>query len=235
MNTLEAILIAILFLIPGFLIDKMSSSFFPRTIKECGEFDKTVNCIILSIVVMFVNIIFIKIFFKNINIDTIASLQNKLGEIDFLMTYLLLTFCICIITTFFNEHIFGKSILWLNNKFRKANKRPKETKFPTVWDEIFENSNVNLENVYMTIEKDGEIITQGTLKSHSPPNFNNKELLLCYTNDIKKILEDDKLKSKDKMLFDEIDMEYFNFETGILVKIYDMSKYNNYIESNSEA
>ena len=87
----------------------------------------------------------------------------------------------------------------------------------------------------MTIEKDGEIITQGTLKSHSPPNFNNKELLLCYTNDIKEILEDDKLKSEDKMLFDEIDMEYFNFETGILVKIYDMSKYNNYIESNSEA
>ena len=127
-----------------------------------------------------------------------------------------------------------RGILYISNIIRDKNNLPTETKFTTIWDEIFENKAINLTDVYISIEKDGNIITQGVLKSYSPPNFKNKELKLCYTNDIKKILEEDKSKNESEMLFDEISMEYFNFETGILVKFYDMSKYNNYVESNAE-
>lgn len=226
MDTLEAIIIAILFLIPGFLVNKLSARLFPKTIKERDEFDKTVSCLILSIVVMLANIICIKIFFRNIEIDTITSLQDKLGQINFLMKYLILTFLMCLIIAFLDEYVFSRISLYLHNKHRKINKLPKECNSVTIWDEIFENKDIDLTDVYISIEKDGEVISQGTIKLYSPPNFESKELLLVYTNDIKDILAEDETKIEEEKLFNEIQMEYYNFEAGVLVKFYDMSKYN---------
>ncbi len=234
MSTLEAIFIAILFLIPGFLIEKITNRIFQKTIiEDYSDFDKTVKYIILSIETMIINIIFISKVCKNTDLKTVTQLQEKLGEIEFLIKYLGLTILVCGILIFLNE-LLKRGILYISNIIRDKNNLPTETKFTTIWDEIFENKAINLTDVYISIEKDGNIITQGVLKSYSPPNFKNKELKLCYTNDIKKILEEDKSKNESEMLFDEISMEYFNFETGILVKFYDMSKYNNYVESNAE-
>ena len=234
MSTLEAIFIAILFLIPGFLIEKITNRIFQKTIiEDYSDFDKTVKYIILSIETMIINIIFISKVCKNTDLKTVTQLQEKLGEIEFLIKYLGLTILVCGILIFLNE-LLKRGILYISNIIRDKNNLPTETKFTTIWDEIFENKAINLTDVYISIEKDGNIITQGVLKSYSPPNFKNKELKLCYTNDIKKILEEDKSKNESEMLFDEISMEYFNFETGTLVKFYDMSKYNNYVESNAE-
>lgn len=234
MSTLEAIFIAILFLIPGFLIEKITNRIFQKTIiEDYSDFDKTVKYIILSIETMIINIIFISKVCKNTDLKTVTQLQEKLGEIEFLIKYLGLTILVCGILIFLNE-LLKRGILYISNIIRDKNNLPTETKFTTIWDEIFENKAINLTDVYISIEKDGNIITQGVLKSYSPPNFKNKELKLCYTNDIKKILEENKSKNESEMLFDEISMEYFNFETGILVKFYDMSKYNNYVESNAE-
>ena len=234
MSTLEAIFIAILFLIPGFLIEKITNRIFQKTIiEDYSDFDKTVKYIILSIETMIINIIFISKVCKNTDLKTVTQLQEKLGEIEFLIKYLGLTILVCGILIFLNE-LLKRGILYISNIIRDKNNLPTETKFTTIWDEIFENKAINLTDVYISIEKDGNIITQGVLKSYSPPNFKNKELKLCYTNDIKEILEEDKSKNESEMLFDEISMEYFNFETGILVKFYDMSKYNNYVESNAE-
>ena len=71
MSTLEAIFIAILFLIPGFLIEKITNRIFQKTIiEDYSDFDKTVKYIILSIETMIINIIFISnIFYKNFNFN----------------------------------------------------------------------------------------------------------------------------------------------------------------------
>lgn len=236
MNTLEAIFIAILFLVPGFFVDIIRNKFFQKANKKCSDFENTVRAVMISLIIIFFNIIiinFINMIFDKDRIDTIRQLQGKLINLKFLIGYLILTFIVCILYSFFCEYIIGKLNLKLLNYYREKNNLSSIENSTTVWEFIFENPEIDLNNRYVTIEKDGKIITQGGIKHYSAPDYNNKELLLKHTDMIKEILEEDKTWPKDERLFDKIEIEYFHFETGILVKFYDMNKYNEYTSNNN--
>ncbi|TYR82134.1 hypothetical protein FZC66_00615 [Priestia megaterium] len=110
---------------------------------------------------------------------------------------------------------------------------PVETKFSSIWDEVFENPNNPItDDQIIIIEKDGEILTQGYIKSYSPPHLNRREFLLEETSAVKAFLESDKELPEDEKLLNVVKKEYYDTHTGINIKFLDTTKLIRYIQNN---
>lgn len=91
MNTLESIFIAIIFFIPGFFVQMVKDLFFQKSKKKYSDFERTIKSIIISLIIIFLNIIIIDILRKIFNLDIIwdiSKLQEKLKDIVFLIKWL---------------------------------------------------------------------------------------------------------------------------------------------------
>lgn len=244
METLEAIIIAIIFFAPGFIYNHAKRRIFPRTLRSISDFELTVNSIINSTVILFINIILIRYLYnpfavyfkwsKEITINNIENLQTYLGNVNFFIAYFILTIIVCIVYAIVNQLFIRKIIDFFINKKRVLFGETEESDFSSVWDEIFENKNNSLSDKYIEIKKDGETITQGLIKLYPNPNA-RKEFLLMETEEFKAFLENDKeLKRQGKEpIFDVIDDEYYDFETGTLIKFYSSDKLKQYINSST--
>lgn len=78
--------------------------------------------------------------------------------------------------------------------------------------------------MYITIEKNGEVITAGLVDVYPPPNQKNRDILLRDTQGFKLYLDNDKNIPEDKRLLDIIKYEYYDFNNDLLIKIYDNTK-----------
>ena len=223
MDTMEAILIAVLFLIPGSFVNIIMDRFFPKSTKEKSDFEKTIYSVIYSSIIIFINILFMRII-KNMNINTFEELQIKLRNIKYIGLTMLSSTLFVIA-----KQLYEKIELWIVNKIRQSNNLATESKFETVWDEIFENKAIDLTDTYITIMKDGQVISHGCLKRHSPPSLDNKELLLVATKEFERFLNHDKMLEDDEKLLDIIDKEYYNLNNGVLIKFYNNTKLLNYL------
>lgn len=205
----------------------IETRFLPRSIQERSDFEKTICAVIYSSMIIFINLILMKLM-RYTDISTFESLQNKLGNISFFIKYIILTIFSSILFVGL-KNIFDITMLYLVNKVRKIRNLPQETKFTTIWDEIFENKDVDLSNMFVTVEKDGQILSQGALKTHSSPDIDNRELLLSGTNFFKEYLDSDNLLNEDQRLLDIIDKEYVNLSNGIVIKFYNTEKLMSYL------
>ena len=232
---METIITAVLFSVPGFIVDRVNERLFPGTKKTMSDIDKTVSAIINSSIVIIINIAIISILswmgVINLELTSFDILQDKLLDIDFFTKYILLTSISCIIWGFLNELVIKKLILKIINFRNNKSGALEESEFETVWDEIFENKDQPLENTYISIEKDGELITQGLICRYTGPGSARREFYLTYTSVFKEYLDADELLPEDKKLLSKIDREYFDFETGILIKFYNKEKFENYLNS----
>lgn len=233
-EVLSNIIFIILFIFPGIFIGILYKKFVPTSKKDPEGYEKIVGAFLYSCVVLFVNIIIIKVFFKN-NISDINQLGKELNNFSFFFKYTLLSIVVSSITAYFFHKWNHEILLELLNKYRQATDKPVETKFQSVWESIFESGQMN--DVCIVIEKDGEIITCGFLEEYSPPQNIKKELKLKYTQWVKKQFENDKngkYKSDEEKIFTDIICEYFDYDSGILIKFYDVKKYLEYINSSAE-
>ena len=220
-------MIAVLFIIPGSIVNIILDRFFPKSKKEKSDFEKTIHAIIYSSVIIFINLVIMNKV-KNINVSTFTDLQEMLSDITFFIEYIVLTFISSILFVII-KGIYEKIELSIVNIIRKLKKLPTESKFATIWDELFENKDIDLSDTYITIIKDGKIISQGCLKTHSPPNLENRELLLIGTKDFKAFLKNDIRLEDDEKLLDIVDKEYYNLNTGVLIRFYNNTKLINYL------
>lgn len=227
MDTMESILIAVLFLIPGSFVNIILDRFFPKSVKEKGDFEKTIYAVIYSSIIIFINLILMK-YLRKIDINTFSELQSRLVNITFFIKYIILTAVSSFLFVLIKK-IYEKIELCIVNNIRRKNKLPAETEFATVWDEIFENKKIDLANTYIAVIKDGQLISHGCLKSHSPPNLDNRELLLIGTKGFEAFLENDKILPDGQKLLDIIDKEYYNLNTGVLIRFYNNEKLLEYL------
>lgn len=225
---METIMLAVLFSVPGIVVNKITHRVFPKSIKIESDYEKTISAILYSTVILFFNLLILKNIFKNDAI-TFKDLLDKLNYTSFFMKYILLTICTCILFSIIKKYIVDIIILKAINIFKKNSAYSPETTYSTVWDGIFENSKVNLSDTYITVEKDGVLISQGLLKSYSAPSISNRELLLSHTVGFNNYLENDKTLDPEKRLLDVIQEEYYNLNTGVLIKFYDNTKLVKYL------
>lgn len=221
---MDAIFTVVLFSVPGFIANILEDRLFNKITRDKTQFDKTVPAVVYSSLIMILNMItFDK--FLNIKIKTFGELIKRLSNIDFYFKYIVVTFFTCIIFVFFKKYIWESLILFLINKWRKFNNLSVETKFSTVWEEIFDNPEKPIMDKIISIEKDGNIITSGVLERYSTYNGKHREFLLIETNETREYLND------TKNLLSKIDMEYYDQDSGHLIKFYNTDELYEYLRS----
>lgn len=227
---MDAIMVAILFSVPGILVNKIEKRIDPKSFEEISEYEKTIIAIPISAVILLLNILAMNLISKE-KIYSIDILLKMMNNFSFLGGYIFLTTITCLIISFMKMKIIDQLILTIINTVKKRNNMPIETKYPSEWEKIFENSDDPVNDMYISIEKDGKRITQGILAGYSPPNQKNRDISLIATNEFNEYLSNDSTLDDSKKLLNIIKKEYYDFNTGILIKIYDNTKLLEYFKN----
>lgn len=212
---IATILSTILFLGPGFFINLVEDQFWATTNKDKKYESYILESFIYSIIILVINLLFLTFKFE-IELIKFNDLISELNNIIFFIKYILLTIISSFIVLAIKKILF-EVILFIKNKNKSKNKNKVKqfTKYPTVWDKIFNNNKINVNELVFSISKGDVIISQGFLSSHSRLNAESKEIELFCTKDIADYLNDEKFVSEN---LEDIDFEYYDINNDVLIK-----------------
>lgn len=231
---METIVVAIMFSVPGILVNKIKKRLFPKSFYDNSEYEKTIVAIPISILILFINYLVMNKVFK-LNITSINVLLGRMDDLNFLFKYTILTFISCVLLSLIIEKIFKPVILKMINFYKSKKNMPIESKYTSVWEQIFENEDNPVNDMYISIEKDGEIITQGLVEEYTPPNNDKRDISLVFTKQFEQCLNEEENLPDDEKMFGIIDREYYDFNTGVLIKIYNNEKIKKRNEQQKQA
>jgi hypothetical protein len=232
---MEAILFVILFTIPGLMVRNIEKRLYTKTKEEDSDYIKQYNFFIDSAFIYFIGLIFYQLLHMTQIINFVSKIElNGIFlngyKLKLFILYFIWSLVACYPYAKVKKHIIEILFLGISNFYRNRKNMPIETKFSSVWDEVFENPEMPItEDQIIIIEKDGEILTQGYIKRYSPPHLNRREFLLEETSTVKAFLESDKELPKDEKLLNVAKMEYYDTQTGINIKFLDTTKLAQYL------
>lgn len=231
--TVENIIVILTFIFPG-AFSKILLLKFANVQKRENSYIEICEYISVSFGVLILNFISIVVlnqmgvveldWTNNTSIRDIASTNITIG---FVIKYLGLTVInTCILT----------SLLWVFNRYlfskitgNKINKKTNVYGY-TLWESIFHAEVIEFklaENPLIEIFKDGELLECGRVHSINGNPNKKPEFLLYHCNEMREYLDAD--KDNEIKLFD-VFSSYCDIEEKIVVKIYNMDKYNAYVE-----
>lgn len=226
----DSIMFLFLFILPGAFSKVLLYKFAPKKHNDCDGKTATMELsevIVFSALIFVINMIIMWIHnggFSAVNI--ISKMQNE----AFLLRYIVLTMMVTTICTGLQH--FGVSLLFNKciNLYNGVRLKPQELKFPTIWENIFESKQIlDLagQDCVVAIEKSGVVISSGKLQYYPAPHTKCNELGLIYCAEIEAYFERDRKCTKDEYkIFHETILEYYNMEYDVLIKFYDMQKFN---------
>jgi hypothetical protein len=207
----------ILFIGPGFLIQFIEDYLYPNSNRFDNNERHIVKAFIDSFFIIIINLIILKNFFRYNFID-FNYFVSKFEIINFFITYVLITFVTCVIYACFIKRCIICLRIYIVNMFNDStDNKITETKFPTIWDSIFNNSINDFYGKVITIEKEGNQISCGYIGEFPKINAETKELKLVTTKEIQNCMDSEEFRIN---YIDTIEFEYFDFETGTLIKCY---------------
>lgn len=208
----------ILFIGPGFLIRFIEDYLYPNSNRFDNNEKPIVKAFIDSFFILIINLLILKNLFKYNFID-FNYFVSKFEIINFFFTYVLLTFATCVIYACFIKRGVILLRIYIINWFNSYSTDNKiiETQFPTIWDSIFNNSINDFYGKVITIEKEGQLISCGYIGEFPKINAETKELKLVTTREIQNCMTSEEFR---KNYIETIEFEYFDFETGTLIKCY---------------
>lgn len=230
---MKIIYLILIFLVPGLIIEMMDEAESPISNKKhkSGTIYKRLFWIVVrSVILSAISIFLIYIFHSIMGFsfpNTLSTFMSSLDRLDICSTYLL---TMLIITICFKKLILNKCLrpLWfrIHNKqlAKKYGVQKASSDSSTIWESIFLNTKTNPYHLVATIYKDGIYITSGIIHAWNADINEPHEYELIRTSEIEKVLKaDESRESKDKWL-NYIDFEYFESNSGLLIKFYDSEK-----------
>lgn len=233
MSSLEAVIVTIIFLIPGFMVIELDNRMFSRANNNEHEIEKIINALILSMVSVIVSILILNIF-KIDNIKSLKELSEKIGDFNFIFKYIAIVLVSIPITEIIYKCYRKLMLKFINFVYKLQNKNITEVDTKTAWEFIFDSANINPSDCCIEVVKNDTVITRGYLKSFSDVKSKNKELILEATNQVNEYFESEKKEPIDKKVFNEIDFEYYNLDNDVLLRFYNMSKLNTYLDETNK-
>ena len=230
---MDTIILSIIFSVPGIMVTKIEKRLEPKSFEDKSEYEKTIIAIPISAIILIINVLLMNIISQE-KIYSISTLLKMMNDFSFLAGYMLITTITCLVVFFIKNKVVEPVILKIINIFKKKHNMPIESKYPSEWERIFENKDEPVNDMYISIEKDGKVITQGLLTGYSPPNQKNKDISLIGTKQFKEYLSNDYRLDDNNKLVDIIKKEYYDFNTGILIKIYHNTKLLEYFRSQED-
>lgn len=229
---MDSILFLFLFIFPGAFSKLLQEKFFPQQRYRSSDHTGWVEIsemIVFSMVVLLSGL-FARTFLLAHDFD-VTEYVDSFSNTSFLITYISFSFLASIIYTFL-FHLLNKYVIMVViNKLNQWKGRPAEGLYQTVWEELFETDGyIRKNNIVVSVEKDGHILSRGLLESYSPPQSPNNEILLKHCCEIEAYFEDDKTLPKESKIFGKTKAEYCNLQNGYVLKFYDMEKYHAYLD-----
>lgn len=193
------------------------------------------ECVFFCTVVFAINLIVFKEKISNIaryllEQDIVA--KNNIMSTDqvlfFMLQYALGNIVVSIILIAFYMLIIRRVKFWTENKIYNAMDQDETLQYADAWVNIFYSEQVipKNEKVIVSIEKAGRLVTAGIVEMYPAPNEKDKSLLLYNTEFIMELLEEDKKLDIDYRVFDFARHEFYDFEHDVLIKFYDVTKYD---------
>lgn len=231
----SSVFFVMLFIFPGAFSQVLINIFWPRYGKiqksSIVEFAEVVS---FSSFIAVLNFIFIYVKQDIYSVEDIISLFYKS---NFIIKYAIIT----IIETWSLTWLMrkkGRTLLMnIINFFNKKNGKANEDESLSLWEKIFEEYEyIDLKNnpPVISIEKDGQILSRGFLNSWPAPNTECNELILIYSAKIEEYFKSDESKPITEKIFYNIQFEYILLREGIVIKFYNMDRYNSYCNNINE-
>ncbi|MDF2505606.1 hypothetical protein [Clostridium sp.] len=209
------ILSTVLFLGPGFLLRLISTWIEePACDEESTEVIFT-KSFIFSFIILIANMMILKLVFHR-EINTFTDLINNIYNIIFFVKYCILTVFICIFVAILKPIAVKLLVEFYNNIFNKKKDR-KYTTFNDLWNIIFYNPDFDVSKHVFTIQKNETIITHGFIKNVTPKGRGKKKIILTLTDIVSDYFNDKEFAEKN---LSEIVVEYYDFDSDILIKAY---------------
>lgn len=211
------------FILPGYLTKYYFTRFFGKSYDKYTDTEIVIALIIYSIPAYVLNMLAIKhwIFPES----TYMEFENV--SFKFLTAYTLLSIISGMIVAIglylCSRYIAGS----IKNLYRGWKGKSKESYSPTIWEKVFEINEVEQKYQYVSIERNGIPITRGQLVMYTPCNSEKNEFLIKNSDYMNNMIDryEHGIISKEQCLFTEIDKEYFDIDSGLLIKFYKIDKY----------
>jgi hypothetical protein len=232
---MDAILFAILFTIPGLMVRNIEKRLYTKTKEPESDFIKQYNFFIDSVFIYFLGLMAYQVLYRLPVFNLIKDFELKGiflsgNNLKLFILYFCWSLIICFPYAKTKKCLITKIFLGVSNNYRSKKNMPIEKRFSSVWDEIFENEEIPItDDQIIVIEKDGVIVTQGYIKSYSPPHLSKREFLLEQTSEVKAQLEADNNLPDDEKLLNVVKMEYYDTNSGITIKFIDTTKLVQYL------
>lgn len=229
MGSIEAVIVAVIFLIPGFMVHELDNRLYSKERGDDFEIEKVINALILSLVSVLVTIGILNIF--NIeNIKSIKDLTEKIGEFDFIFKYIAIVLISIPITEVIYV-LYRKLMLKFVNVFYKLQGRDIiEREQKNGWEFLFENKDININDYCVEIVKNGNVVVRGRVAGYSPGSAKKKDITFADTVEYNMHFEAEKDKKDEDKMFNEIDYEYYDINNDLLIRLYKLDKFKAYIE-----
>ena len=226
----------VMFLFPGGFIKLLLDKFAPRKDKKHTNLMEASLLLSYSFLVLVVNFIVLivadRFCIDLINTEAVGATLFEIEDFGFIFSYVLLSFFTCPIIAltwhFFNKLLVHRAV----NKYNKKTGRLHETYGDNVFESIFNHDafkiNFNSKPV-VSIEKDHHVLVRGRLHMFSGDGAENREIVVNDAEMIEQYFERDSLLDSENKIFKETIAQYCDIENGLVIKIYDMSKFNDYV------
>lgn len=163
---------------------------------------------------------------KDVELNDFVAITG-FNYISFMINYFVLN-VVTSVVVLVAWHTFGQwCFRCIKNKINDICKHPRELKFSDVWSNVFETKKyVDMDDCIVRIERGGNLVTAGVVSIFSAPNQQEKEFMLCDTDLVKQIFEDDENLPLELKMFKQADYEYYNIGKDVLIKFYNTESYN---------
>lgn len=200
--------------------------------------DKSVElaeCVVFCLCVFFINILIMRNDMLHLAEYLLASDKEEycnstsFNYLQFIIKYFIVNLGVSVGVIIAWYAVLIHMYRFIVNKFNKMTGNAEEYPFCDVWRNVFETKKiVDVSNCVLKIEKSGELITAGILKTYPAPHVEHKELVLYNTDFVKELFDEDKEKEFKEKVFPESICEYYDISNDLLIGFYSLEGYDKY-------
>lgn len=225
---MELIYIVLIFIVPGLLVKKydeykilMSRS----DVKKNTIYEELFNIVAWSILVSGLTLAIVKLFGIYAAALYISELIASFNNIYFLIVWSAIATGVTIVLKIFYEKFVKNIFFNIRNKHSEDLSGVKELgqNNETVWERIFFNKEVN-QRMFASIYKDGNYITSGMIDGWNAGKNEKRELRIIRSTELERIKAEDKERTQEEKWLKYTEFEYFDPDTGVLIKFYDQDE-----------
>ena len=228
---MDTVIIIFLFLAPGLAITRVLEMKEKRERKKqikTNIYEQLFTICTLSIFTTGIACALVNLWraFRNMyTFNSVSDFIKRLDTFAFLIQFII-ALILAAIAVGWAYVALSKKYVKLKNKNIKEdfNLVPLKDDNSTVWDAIFLSKEKNTNPRIVSVYKDGAYITSGYIDGWNFAEDERKELAVIRTTEIEKIM-----KLKDRPL-KYITEEYFDMETGVLIKFWESDEVNEHWE-----